>query len=109
MLFYQFCCLWVFFLSAVHCSSYKSAFGGTFRENVEAVGHNLVRKSAKAVSLVDCNLKCLSDKTCEATNYLASSEKCEGVCQLLVPHVEHEVQLKPVKSAVYTRLVKVRA
>ena len=88
----------------------KSAFGKTIQENAKATGAKLVRSTSNATSLIVCNLRCLNDNGCEATNYLTSSSSSYsvgGVCQLLGYESENGVTFEYEKHAIYTKLIKV--
>ena len=94
--------------SSVSIKQSRSAFGETIRENAKATGLRLVRQTLNAVSLVECNLKCLNDQDCRSTNYFAASTgRFRGQCQLLNAHQEAELTFEPCENAVYTKLSKV--
>lgn len=85
----------------------QSAYGETFRGNRNTREKEFTRDSVNVISLVDCNLRCLNDKDCEATNYLKTSTRNGGTCQLLKHHKENDVKFELDSLTVYTRLFKV--
>lgn len=84
-----------------------SAFGELSLEHKKAVGVELLLAVKKVSSIIECNLWCLNDKDCEATNYFAASDDSDGrgECELLTGAAENA--LLEQENATFTRLRKV--
>lgn len=115
-MFYQIILLhmYCFAIEAVSVTSMqsKSAFGKTVKENTKATGVKLVRSTSNAASLIACNLGCLNDNGCGATNYLtfsSSSHRVGGECQLLSHEYENDATFEHERHAIYTKLIKVKS
>ena len=109
IIFHMLCCLAIEMFSFTSIQS-RSAFGVTTRENTKATEVKLARRTFKVLSLTACNLECVNDRNCGATNYFpatSSSENFQGLCQLLHHGHGSDVAFERQQGAIYTKLQQV--
>ena len=86
-----------------------SAFGDLSLDHKRAVGVELLLGVKEVSSIIECNLWCLNDKDCEATNYSSAADDNDGgrgECELLKGAAENSLVKQ--ENATFTRLRKVR-
>ena len=85
-----------------------SAFGDLSLDHKKAVDVELLLGVKKVNSIIECNLWCLNDNDCEATNYYSAADgndDVRGECELLKGAAENS--LLEQENATFTRLRKV--
>ena len=87
---------------------YMSAKALDCHEGFKVIGVNLIEREFKSPSLINCNLRCLRNDKCVATNFQIMAGSGAGNCELLLPHeltaTGHEVVLSKKDDTVYTRI-----
>ena len=92
-LFSMFWCLPLFMHIGTHfgqlvCGTAQQniGIGVDFAEHRKAAGTGIIRSSKKGISIIGCNLRCLRDELCVATNFYSDDGIGNGNCELLLPH-----------------------
>ena len=87
------------------CENFHSAFGRLVKEHNRASGEGLVLRTEKAISVVECNLKCLKDVLCGGTNFRKLTNDHTRNCQLLRHDtLVHETRFETEEDTTYTLL-----
>lgn len=94
------------YMALLHVSSEETMLKATTAEvfqHQKAIG--ATRSIGKVVSIVGCNLRCLQDELCEATNFLMGFE--ENYCELLAASQIAGLSFVSQENATFTSLKRI--